>query len=287
MGHLSCGHTASRHDSDDRASPPPQQSLSVHHSRHVPLWTPAVPWPPALTVPSRSCTTRFWQPAVLPGSPARRIHHSLLVVPALAADAGALAVLDTALGLRNGYHRCWSPLLSTRPAVPTEFQEFGRTASVGIASRTSPVLCLRPRVKNLRVPLRSHPCGERGMKNRGRRGLIFPASSWVVITDSQIYSVLAIVQARRHPTCSHHAPPPTPAHPRQPRPPTLAHPNRPPPILAPPAYPPPPFPTGGRRPPPPTSASLATQSPPTAPAHPVHIGSSDPTNAPARPPGSL
>jgi len=113
---------------------------------------------------------------------------------------------------------------------------------VGIASKTSPVLCSRPRLTFLRVPLRSHPCGDCGMKNSGRRGLIFPAFSWVVIIDSQIYSVLAIVQAKRHPTCSHHALPPTPAHPRPPRPPTLAHPNRPPPILALPAYPSPPLP---------------------------------------------
>ena len=104
----------------------------------------------------------------------------------------------------------------------TGLQEFGGTASVGIASKTSQVLCSRPRVTFLRVPLRSYPCGDRGMKNWGRRRLIFPASSWVEITDSQIYSAIAIVQAKRHPTCSHHAPPPTPAHPRQARPPTLA-----------------------------------------------------------------
>jgi len=111
--------------------------------------------------------------------------------------------------------------LSVRPCC-TGLQEFGGTASVGIASKTSPVLCSRPRVTFMRVPLRSHPCRDRGLKNRGRRGLIFPASSWVVKTDSQTYSVLAIVQAKRHSTCSHHAPPPTPAHPRQARPPTLA-----------------------------------------------------------------
>jgi len=127
-------------------------------------------------------------------------------------------------------------------ATTTGLQEFGGTASLRIASKRSPVFCSRARVTFLRMPLRSHPCGDRGMKNWGRRRLIFPASSWVVVTDSRIYSVLAIVQAKRHPTCSHHAPPPTPAHPRQPRPPTLAHPNRPPPILALPAYPSPPLP---------------------------------------------
>ena len=74
VGHLACGHSAPRHDTPDRAPPPPQRSLSMHRSRHVPVSTPRrprspVPRPPAFTVPSCSCATRFLPPAFLSASP--------------------------------------------------------------------------------------------------------------------------------------------------------------------------------------------------------------------------
>ena len=113
----------------------------------------------------------------------------------------------------------------SRAAPPTGLQEFGEKASVGISGRTSPVLFSRPRMTFMRVPLRSHPCGDRGMKIRGRRGRISPASSWVVITDSQIS--LTFSSCYRGKLSTTRLAPTMPLHPRPPPPTATAHPNTP------------------------------------------------------------
>jgi len=132
------------------------------------------------TRPERSRARRPWPSADWPGAPRRtgvpRIRRTRLSLDRGVCGAGGFKTRKIWKDWTNG-------LRHARAAAGghTGLQEFRGTASVGIASKTSPVLCSRPRVTFLRVPLRSHPCGDRGMKNWGRRRLIFPASSWVVI----------------------------------------------------------------------------------------------------------